>query len=132
MQWDGSENAGFTRGKPWLKVNRNYKYINYASQKHNPDSVLNFYKALIAFRKEHELAYGEFMPLHADDRIMLYLRTSGNNEKYVVALNFSSRKINLTKKVAGRLNGKIHFSSSGRTALDGYLLPWEGVLAGEH
>jgi len=72
MQWNENENAGFTSGKPWLGINKNYKYINYDSQKNDPDSILNFYKKLIAMRKNNKcLIYGEFLPVYADNRIMI-------------------------------------------------------------
>ena len=51
MQWTDGENAGFTTGKPWLRVNENYKKINAESQINDPDSVRSFYKKLIALRK---------------------------------------------------------------------------------
>ena len=54
MQWSGKENAGFTAGTPWLKVNPNYTSINAADQLDDPDSVRSFYKKLIALRKDPE------------------------------------------------------------------------------
>ncbi|MCL2126759.1 MAG: alpha-glucosidase [Treponema sp.] len=128
MQWDDSENAGFSRGKPWLGVNANYRHINYASQKNDPDSVLNFYKKMIALRLKSEcLKQGEFLPLYADRRIMAYRRKLGD-EAYTVLLNFSSRKAKLPKKAQGLSPGAVVIGSAGRDALDGFLLPWEGVL----
>ena len=52
VQWDDSENAGFTTGDPWFYVNQNYKDINVAQQEDDPDSILNFYRKAIALRKE--------------------------------------------------------------------------------
>lgn len=52
VQWDDSENAGFTTGKPWFYVNPNYTEINVAAQEKDPDSILNFYKKAIRLRKE--------------------------------------------------------------------------------
>ena len=128
MQWDGGENAGFSRAKPWLGVNANYRYINYASQKDNPGSVLNFYKTLIALRQKTGcLKQGEFIPLYADNRLMCYRRKLGD-EVYTIALNFSPREITLPKKAAGFLTGTPCISAAGRTALEGKLLPWEGIL----
>jgi oligo-1,6-glucosidase len=128
VQWDDSENAGFSRVKPWLKVNSNYRYINYASQKNDPDSVLSFYKALAALRQKNEcLKYGEFIPLFADTRLMVYQRKLGT-EAYTAAFNFSSRKAKLPKRAAGLVSGTPVISNAGRTAPDGMLLPWEGVL----
>ena len=128
MQWNNNSNAGFSKTKPWLGVNRNYRYINYASQQNDPNSVLSFYKALISFRSKSEcLKYGEFLPLFADTEIIVYKRKL-KEEAYIVALNFSFRKKRLTKITASLLNGKPIFSSSGRTTLGGELLPWEGFL----
>ena len=52
MQWDASENAGFTTGRPWLKVNPNYKTINVKSQLEDADSVLSYYKKLLSLKKK--------------------------------------------------------------------------------
>ncbi len=49
VQWSGAENAGFTTGTPWLKVNSDYREINVAAQENDPDSVLNYYRRLVAF-----------------------------------------------------------------------------------
>jgi oligo-1,6-glucosidase len=128
MQWENSENAGFSRGKPWLGVNRNYRHINYASQKNDPGSVLNFYRALIALRKNSEcLVYGEFLPLYADNRLMIYQRKQGD-ETYTVALNFSSRTVKPPARFAGLLSQTPVISASGRTEGGGPLPPWEGIL----
>ena len=61
MQWDDSENAGFTTGTPWLKVNPNYKQINAAAQVNDEASVFNYYKKLIRLRKENDIiVYGHY------------------------------------------------------------------------
>ena len=52
FQWDGTPNAGFTAGTPWLPVNPNYPRVNLASQREDPDSVWNFYRALTALRED--------------------------------------------------------------------------------
>lgn len=93
MQWDASENAGFTTGKPWLKVNPNYAHINVADQERQEDSVLNYYKKLIALRKSdawRELfTYGDFEPLlETEDHILAYCR-SLNGADVIVAANFA-------------------------------------------
>lgn len=55
MQWNINENAGFTSRTPWLKVNPNYKEINVEKALFDQDSVLNYYKKMILFRKEHDI-----------------------------------------------------------------------------
>lgn len=88
MQWDDTENAGFTTGKPWIGVNPNYKDINVAKQLKDPKSVLNFYKNMINIKKENEIfTYGKYdiiLPKH--DKIYAYTRTLGD-EKVVVICN---------------------------------------------
>lgn len=79
MQWSDEANAGFTTGKPWLKVNPNYTSINAADQLEDPDSVRSFYKELIALRKDpnykETVVYGELKPyLEEQHNLMAYYR----------------------------------------------------------
>lgn len=79
MQWSDAANAGFTVGKPWLKVNPNYTSINAKAQQHDPDSVRSFYKELIALRKAPEyketVVYGTLEPyLEEQHNLMAYYR----------------------------------------------------------
>ena len=79
VQWDSSENAGFTTGTPWLPLNPNYKKINVAQQEKDPESVLSYYKKLTALRKNPEyketMVYGGFVPFMAEeDRLMAFYR----------------------------------------------------------
>ena len=79
VQWNDSANAGFTSGNPWLPLNPNYKEINVASQENDPDSLLSFYKELIALRKNPEyketVVYGELIPyLEEQHNLMSYYR----------------------------------------------------------
>ena len=79
MQWTDGENAGFTTGKPWLRVNENYKKINAESQINDPDSVRSFYKKLIALRKNPEyketVVYGALEPVWEEvHNLMAYYR----------------------------------------------------------
>ncbi len=67
VQWDATENAGFTTGKPWFYVNPNYTRINVAAQENDPDSLLNFYRKAIRLRKSLPVVrhgtYREYFPL---------------------------------------------------------------------
>lgn len=79
MQWTGEENAGFTAGTPWLRVNSNYTAINVEKETIDPNSVLNFYKKLIALRKAPEyketVVYGALEPFMEDrHNLMAYYR----------------------------------------------------------
>lgn len=96
MQWDDSENAGFTTGTPWLKVNPNYKSINVKNQLTDENSVLSYYKKLLALRKSEDykevFTYGTFTPLFEDkENIFAYERRLGNKSVMVLA-NFGSKE----------------------------------------
>lgn len=84
MQWDASENAGFTKGTPWLKVCDRYKEINTESR-HEPDSVFQYYKELVKLRKELPVIQkGTVTPLLREDKeILAYKREYQGKELYV-------------------------------------------------
>jgi oligo-1,6-glucosidase len=131
MQWDSSNNAGFTTGTPWLPVNQNFVRLNYAGQKNYPGSVLNFYKAMIRIRQKNEcLKAGSFEPVYADDRLMFFRRVLGE-EKYLVLLNFSKKTLDLPKGFALPEGSRIVISNTGRNKLAGIMHPWEGLLVEE-
>ena len=90
MQWSDGENAGFSTGKPWFYVNDNYTEINVASQEDDPDSLLNFYRKLLKFRKENPIAiYGDYQELLPNDKnLYVYLR-SYEDKKMLVICSFT-------------------------------------------
>lgn len=92
MQWDDSANAGFTTGMLWLKVNPNYPHLNVAAQERDENSVLNYYKKLIALRKSEAyrevFTYGDFEPLFETEAYILAYRRSLNGKDVIVAANF--------------------------------------------
>ena len=92
MQWTGEENGGFTKGTPWLKVNPSYKEVNVKAQEQDTDSVLNYYRKLVALRKSDELkevfTYGEFLPEYENvDGVMAFYRKD-ESKCILVAANF--------------------------------------------
>ena len=94
MQWTSEENAGFTKGTAWLKINSDYKEINVENQENNPDSVLNYYRKLIALRKSDEFknvfTYGEFIPEYEEmDHIQAFYRKDAA-KCILVAANFGT------------------------------------------
>lgn len=93
MQWDDTHEAGFTTGTPWIGVNPNYREVNVQEALKDEDSVLHYYRKLIALRKEHEVfIYGEYkllLPLHPE--LYVYTRTLGE-ERLLVVLNFFDRE----------------------------------------
>ncbi|MBY6037489.1 alpha-glucosidase [Fictibacillus nanhaiensis] len=101
MQWNSEVNAGFTDGTPWMKVNPNYTEINVEKQKQDENSILNFYKKMIALKKENDIfTYGTYDLLCADDKqIYAYTRTLGE-ERVIVITNLSKTKAEFTSTFA--------------------------------
>ncbi|QPC45842.1 glycoside hydrolase family 13 protein [Mangrovibacillus cuniculi] len=91
MQWDATENGGFTSGKPWLKVNPNFSSINVVSALEDPNSVFYYYQTLIKLRKELEIIVeGDFEILEADHPSLYTYVRRFNGETLVVAANVSN------------------------------------------
>lgn len=86
MQWDASDNGGFTSGTPWLQVNKNYKTINAAAQVNDPDSVFAYYKKLIALRHTNEVMVNGVYDVLIQDhpQIYAYTRTLGDKQLLVL------------------------------------------------
>ena len=93
VQWDSSENAGFTTGTPWFYVNPNYKEINVAAQESDPNSLLNFYRKAISLRKTLKAVrfgdYKEYYPLN--NKLYVYSRST-EDQKILVICSFSERE----------------------------------------
>lgn len=94
MQWSSEENAGFTTGEPWFYINENYKEINVADDLKNPNSILNFYKKLLKFRKDNPVviygAYKEYYP--NSDKYFVYEREF-DGIKLLVICSFSDNAV---------------------------------------
>jgi len=91
MQWDNTQNAGFTSGTPWIKANPNYKTINVAAEEKDQNSCLNYFRRLVALRKQNNvLVYGKYTLLDKNNpNVYTYARES-NGKKMLVVLNFSA------------------------------------------
>ncbi|MFR8536939.1 MAG: glycoside hydrolase family 13 protein [Lacrimispora saccharolytica] len=93
MQWDGSANAGFTTGTPWIMVNPNYTEINAKTEMEDPDSVFRYYQKIIGLRKKEKvMVYGTYQLLDPDnEKLYVYTRTL-DNEKLLVICNFTEEE----------------------------------------
>jgi len=91
MQWSTATNAGFTQGRPWLPVPPSYQSTNVASELNDTNSILNFYKRVLALRHTNEaLREGKYVALNPDDvNVLSYLRQY-KNSAVLVALNMSA------------------------------------------
>ena len=106
MQWKDAPQAGFTSGTPWLKVNDNYPVINVEKEEEQPDSVLHYYRKLIALRKSGEyrelFTYGKFEPAYENaDHVMAYYRIL-QGRRVLVAANFGTDTIELDWEVPAK------------------------------
>ena len=105
MQWDNSENAGFTTGTPWIEVNKNYKTINADNAVKNKNSVFHYYKKLIALRKENDvIAYGSYNPEMEDNTNVCAYSREYEGKKLFVVCNFygTETKISLPDEFVGK------------------------------
>lgn len=97
MQWDDSENGGFTTGTPWINVNPNYREIHAKEEMGRADSVFRYYQKLIALRKQYEIVvYGSYqLLLPESEEIYAYTR-SLNDQILLVVCNFTDKETDYT------------------------------------
>lgn len=109
MQWNGGENAGFTEGKPWLKINGNYKNVNVEAEKADENGVFAFWKKMIALRKENKvLREGSFESIVESKNVYAF-RRSFEGESFISVFNMTGKYAGIPKEIANR--GKIALSS---------------------
>lgn len=93
MQWNDKPNAGFSTAKPWLPVPPSYKTHNVATEQKDPNSVLSFYRQLLAMRhKEPALLEGNYVPLNETDPNVLTFVRQYKKEAILVVLNMSAKE----------------------------------------
>jgi len=132
MQWNGKPSAGFSTGKPWLPVHKNYVTLNVESQENDPLSMLNFYRDLISLRQSRKALYaGEWSGVDLNNfRVIAYER-SCEDERILILLNFSSRGESVS--IGNIDEWKVIFPESGRLSSiingDISLLPYEIIIA---
>ncbi|CEQ17763.1 alpha-glucosidase [Paraclostridium sordellii] len=130
MQWDDSNFGGFSKSKPWININPNYKTINVKNQINDEYSILNFYKTMIKIRKSNEaLIYGEYKLILEDDKnIYAYKRVLGSDEFIIITnmsnekvmCNYKDIKLNYENLVIANLKVKNHETTNSIE-----LKPWE-------
>lgn len=129
MQWDNSEQAGFTSGTPWIEVNKNKDEINVKDQLADPDSVFHFYRRAIALRAATPaLLYGDFVRIESGcDHAMVYERRF-EGERALIAVNMSDEEAKLSRSIDfGGLAPALDNVSDEKN--DPYVLkPWQAVI----
>ncbi|ODQ79307.1 glycoside hydrolase family 13 protein [Babjeviella inositovora NRRL Y-12698] len=124
VQWDDSANAGFSTGKPWMRVNDNYKEINVKSQVNDPNSLLSFYKQVLKLRQAYKnlFIHGDFEILDHENKDMFTFTKTHEDKKALVVLNFSE-----TNQTIQSIEGEMILSNvdqvNGST-----LSPYEGRI----
>lgn len=92
MQWDDSENAGFTSGNPWFAVNENYKTVNVAQQEPDRNSILNFYRLAIGLRKKLScVRWGTYREYGKHSSWLYQYSMQDDRQKILVVCSFSSQ-----------------------------------------
>ncbi|WP_026561448.1 alpha-glucosidase [Bacillus sp. J37] len=130
MQWNNSENAGFTTGQSWLKINPNFSEINVEHAMNNQDSIYYYYKKLIQLRKEHlTLVYGSFKLILEDHhQIFAYLRT-WKDDTFLIMTNLFDKEtsyqlpVDCQYKNAKLLIGNDNVSET--SVMNGVIKPFE-------
>ena len=127
MQWDSSKNAGFTKSKPWIPLNNNFKMINVTDQEEDPHSILQYYRKMIAFRKANKtLVYGKYKDLEPNDsKLFIYKRWDEKN-LFLIAHNFSdnSQEFNSDYIKGLTLSSSNYLSNEKGNSLQ----PWESRI----
>ena len=130
MQWNTTKNAGFsTSEKTWLPVNPNYEKINAETEENDDTSILNYYKKLIALRKENPaLLFGDFEPLKTKGSIMAYYR-GYEGEMVFVLLNLTKKVQSLPRKISTMIGDVLlsNYSHAGLTYKK-RLRPYEALI----
>ena len=125
MQWTPGPEGGFTTGTPWIKVNGNHVTINAETEEQDPDSVLNWFRTLMAYRNGSDvLKQGRFRLISREKDWIKIERRLGD-ERVIVAVNWSPKPVKLP------LVGYPVLSTHGTQKLDCQLQPWEAVLIEE-
>ena len=135
MQWDESDNAGFSKAKPWLPVPPSAKTHNVADESKDPDSIFSFYKKLLQLRHTNrELLDGNYLPLNENDQnVLSYLRVY-QDQAVLVALNMSgtAQKVNFELSKNGFKSAK-SLATSGKSSCQGDFVTLDpyGVFVGQ-
>ncbi|MBL3530877.1 alpha-glucosidase [Companilactobacillus zhachilii] len=128
MQWDNTKNAGFTQGKPWFKVNPNYRDLNVAADIKSSKSVFKYYKDLIKLRHRNPiLEKGNFELLLPEDKSIFAYSREWNGEKWLVIANLSDTKqqVELLKDYSGYKDILGNYASDNEESI---LRPYEAKI----
>ena len=131
MQWDASENSGFSNKRPWLPVNKKYKTVNVATQEKDINSVLNHFKKMVSIRKENlVLVYGKYTLIQKEHQTIYAYTRILDEEKMLVLLNFSEEKSSISIPYLSK-NPKVLINNYNRLTITKNsieLAPYQAVI----
>lgn len=127
MQWDDTEQAGFTDGTPWIAVNPNFRKINAAEEMKNENSVFAYYKKLIQLRKKYPvIVYGHYELLDDQNQDIYVYTRSLCEQKLLVVCNFTNKEI--LYEVPEEFRTEPVLISNYPLQKIGYLRPYEAIV----
>ncbi|MGJ0683912.1 glycoside hydrolase family 13 protein [Lactobacillus johnsonii] len=130
MQWNNEKNAGFTKGKPWYKVNPNFIEINVESDKLSKKSIFRYYQQLITLRhKEEVLTKGDYQELLENDKNIFVYKRSWKNKNWLILVNMTERNLSLNRLHNDLKNyKKIILHNYPHKKLEDTLRPYEAYI----
>ncbi len=137
MQWDSSENAGFTKGTPWLSVNENYTTVNAKAEMNDPGSVLSWYRDLAGLRLKHPgLVEGSYSEVFNESEEIFGFVRQGQKNRFLIVVNFTGKDVTYDPSAAGMgeikdediLIRSYRGSDDGQAPVTGKLRPYEAVV----
>ncbi|WP_400076666.1 alpha-glucosidase [Winogradskyella sp. R77965] len=129
IQWNSTKNAGFSIGNPWLKVNKKYQTINVEAQEQDENSILNFYRRMIAFRKANPvMVYGDYECINKADKNLYIYKRWNDHESYIILLNFSNDMQSINNSELNLSKTELKVSNYDNTNSIEALQPWEAQL----
>jgi oligo-1,6-glucosidase len=127
MQWNNKTFAGFSSIQPWIKVNENYELINVNQQENDPDSVLNYYREMVSFRKKNDtLVYGDYQCLTENDSNIYAYKRWDELYEFLIILNFSDNHLQFPQEINDDFTLKMNNYKEINEPND--LRPWEAKV----
>ena len=125
MQWDASMQAGFSTGKPWIPVNENHEQINVVAAENDPNSILHYYRKMIAYRKANpSLVYGHFEDLLPQHPYLFVYKRWDDKGTFLAVHNFRDENTNWEQKESGYTMDIGNYA----TPSSQFLSPWESRI----
>lgn len=129
MQWDGSQNAGFSEADPWIPVNPNYTWLNVEQERSDADSIFHYYRKLIAFRKQMEVfSDGRFKMLFEENEDIFAYTRGNRTDQLLVVCNFTGKRIPFSLPEEWQEEGCEDLISNYKEKQPGILQPYEAFI----